>query len=58
MKDRRKSLPPARFSSLPAYGIAAASAAVLMAQGGVWAALVVFGLTILAAVIIEVYKQD
>jgi hypothetical protein len=58
MKDCRKSLPPVRSGGLPAYSIAAASAAAFMAQGGVWAALVVFGLAILAAVIIEVYKRD
>jgi hypothetical protein len=44
-------------NGLPAYCIAFVSAAVSMAQGGVWVSLIIFGLSILAAVAVEVYKR-
>ena len=54
---RRKKLPSAvRPLILPAYGIAFVSAAVSMVQGGVWASLAVFGLSLLAAIAVEVLK--
>jgi hypothetical protein len=47
----RKSPRPARSADLLAYGIAFVSAAVSMAQGGIWASLAIFGLSIVAAVV-------
>jgi hypothetical protein len=42
--------------ALPAYGLAFLSAAVSMAQGGVWVSLAIFGFSILAATAVEVLK--
>jgi hypothetical protein len=52
----KKLTPLTRPVALPAYGLAFVSAAVSMAQGGVWVSLAIFGLSIFAATAVEVLK--